>query len=358
MSVGASDSIDFSILDVSHADVEASRASAPEWLRKRTRMRRAESFVSLFFVGTITLVVALFFIGTVTVPLWGHFISTYPIGLGPWIFLVGLLGGALALLAPWSMQRLTLAARRAFPWRRWAALDRFARYSGGTFDLDTRIGWPSWSLLVRIEELLSLPIGGGAWIGQAELPAENVATGLGERTFLSVRLETAVPHFVLRAPKRRRSLRWVNELPFEEAQRISLEGDFDRHFQVYAPKGYDADIRYVFTPDFMAFCIDHLGGWDIELIDLELRCLAPSRLHLEQPAVLRSVIDLARALSTYSIRRTDRYVDARSIWSGTVAPAGQRLRMRLPSLLWIGAGVLLGGFTFIFMLILMIRPIG
>ena len=50
-------------------------------------------------------------------------------------------------------------------------------------------------------------------------------------------------------------------------QRLSLEGDFDRHFSLYCPVGYERDALYLFTPDIMARFIDHAAALDVEIVD-------------------------------------------------------------------------------------------
>src|SRR6478609_9747463 len=54
---------------------------------------------------------------------------------------------------------------------------------------------------------------------------------------------------------------------FQRAQRLSLEGDFDRHFTLYCPEGYEQDALYLFTPDIMARFIDHAAQLDVEIVD-------------------------------------------------------------------------------------------
>lgn len=64
----------------------------------------------------------------------------------------------------------------------------------------------------------------------------------------------------------------INKLPlsFSSQQKIDLESDFSKYFTLYAPKGYDADVRYIFTPDIMMSLIDESHHFDVELIDDKL----------------------------------------------------------------------------------------
>ena len=52
-----------------------------------------------------------------------------------------------------------------------------------------------------------------------------------------------------------------------EAQTLRLEGDFNKHFKVFAPPGYHIDALQILTPDVMADLVDHAAKYDIELID-------------------------------------------------------------------------------------------
>ena len=54
---------------------------------------------------------------------------------------------------------------------------------------------------------------------------------------------------------------------FDRDQRLSLEGDFDQHFSLYCPEGYEQDALYLFTPDIMARFIDHAAALDVEIVD-------------------------------------------------------------------------------------------
>lgn len=50
-------------------------------------------------------------------------------------------------------------------------------------------------------------------------------------------------------------------------QILSLEGDFDRSFRLYAPPEYGRDALYLITTDVMAALIDHAQQFNVELVD-------------------------------------------------------------------------------------------
>lgn len=50
---------------------------------------------------------------------------------------------------------------------------------------------------------------------------------------------------------------------YDQSQRISLEGDFDNYFQLYAPAGLEHDALSLMTPDTMYILIDNLKMSDV-----------------------------------------------------------------------------------------------
>jgi len=84
--------------------------------------------------------------------------------------------------------------------------------------------------------------------------------------YVAVKLDVPLPNIVLDALGNNAL---GSNLPasFARDQRLSLEGDFDRHFTLYCPEGYEADALYLFTPDIMARFIDHAAQLDVEIVD-------------------------------------------------------------------------------------------
>lgn len=85
--------------------------------------------------------------------------------------------------------------------------------------------------------------------------------------YVAIRLATPLPHIVLDATGNNGL--FGSNLPqaFDKDQRLSLEGDFDEHFALYCPQGYEQDALYLFTPDIMARFIDHAAQLDVEIVD-------------------------------------------------------------------------------------------
>ena len=84
--------------------------------------------------------------------------------------------------------------------------------------------------------------------------------------YVAVKLDVPLPNIVLDA---KGNNGFGSNLPasFQRAQRLSLEGDFDQHFTLYCPAGYERDALYLFTPDIMARFIDNAAELDVEIVD-------------------------------------------------------------------------------------------
>ena len=86
--------------------------------------------------------------------------------------------------------------------------------------------------------------------------------------YVAIRLDVPLPHIVLDATSNN-GLFGASNLPavFGKDQRLGLEGDFDQHFSLYCPTGYERDALYLFTPDIMARFIDNAAALDVEIVD-------------------------------------------------------------------------------------------
>lgn len=117
----------------------------------------------------------------------------------------------------------------------------------------------------------------------------KTGSGKSEQThkwaYVELRLDTPLPHIVLDAVGNN-GLLGASNLPatFGRDQRLSLEGDFDRHFALYCPKGYERDALYLFTPDVMARFIDNAAALDVEIVDDRLYLYARRELSTLDPA--------------------------------------------------------------------------
>lgn len=85
--------------------------------------------------------------------------------------------------------------------------------------------------------------------------------------YVAIHLDAPLPHIVLDALGN--NALGLSNLPaaFDRDQRLSLEGDFDRHYALYCPAGYERDALYLFTPDIMARFLDNAAQLDVEIVD-------------------------------------------------------------------------------------------
>lgn len=187
--------------------------------------------------------------------------------------------------------------------------------------------------------------------------------------YLAIDLPRHLPNMILDAGSNDGLLGSSLARPPRENQRLSLEGDFDRHFRLYVPKGYERDALYVFTPDLMALLIDETGDLDVEVRDDLLIVMKPGGFAWAEPATWERFDRIRAVVGAKFHDRTDLYVDERvpgaetpasrlaaaaagaagatgtpgSAPSNTVAPAGRRLRRKMDRATAIGIGFGIGG---------------
>jgi hypothetical protein len=179
----------------------------------------------------------------------------------------------------------------------------------------------------------------GGWTLTTTVKVSTPQRGL-ELGYLAITLPRRVPNMVLDARSNDRG-------PFSSLlrrpaanQHLSLEGDFDTHFRLYVPTGYERDALYVFTPNLMALLIDETGDLDVELRDDRLIVYKPGGFDLTDPAVWQRFAHIRATVGAMTWDRTDLYADERAAPqlhyddAGSVAAGGSRLRGRAPRMVW------------------------
>jgi len=173
------------------------------------------------------------------------------------------------------------------------------------------------------------------------------APSSGPTGYLAITLPRRMPHMILDA--RGNDPAFGSSLPRPPMvdQRLSLEGDFDSHFRLFVPRGYERDALVVFTPDLMALMIDEAGDFDVELRDDRLFVYARGGFRLQDPATWARFERMIAVVGAKALDRTERYADERvgDAAANVVAPAGERLRRRwwrtpLGRFALIGGGIL------------------
>ncbi|MFH8252875.1 hypothetical protein ACH3VR_21090 [Microbacterium sp. B2969] len=168
----------------------------------------------------------------------------------------------------------------------------------------------------------------------AEFANYRYTTGSGKnRTthtwgYVAVKLDVPLPNIVLDA-KGNNSLFGTN-LPatFDAHQRLSLEGDFDEHFALYCPEGYERDALYLFTPDIMARFVDHAAALDVEIVDDWLFLYAKRDVSTLDPATWAWLFSIVGALldklAQWGRWRDERLVAAPTAEATSLAASGSR----------------------------------
>ena len=133
--------------------------------------------------------------------------------------------------------------------------------------------------------------------------------------YLAVTLPAVLPHLILDATSNNGI---GSDLParIERVQRLSLEGDFDRWFHLYAPIKYRADALYFLTPDVMASLIDTASDFNIEIIDDTLVCFTSSTVNFATPGPwqsIQAILGAASRIATTARRYRDERVPGQGI---------------------------------------------
>jgi len=209
--------------------------------------------------------------------------------------------------------------------RRRVRLTRFAQANGFAYSFD---GGP-----VDTADPLAEVGAQQSWVERVQIGAAVIATvtnQLPKRSYqtsrLVIPLTRTVPHLTL-VPVAA-GIDWASRQVSAEAraQIISLEGDFDRHFTLYAPRDYTTDALYIFTPDVMAALIDHASGFSITLIDDQL-IVRPllGTFDLTDDALWRRLFAVLDSVAPEVAGQTLRYRDERSEVRSLIAQSGRRL---------------------------------
>jgi hypothetical protein len=188
--------------------------------------------------------------------------------------------------------------------------NRFRATSGRQFEIGTITGRVGGSQTRQ----------SGAWTVTTSYDSSEVRS----YGYLAMQLERAVPQLVLDAKKNGSSI----PMPIGGGQTLTLEGDFNKHFTLYCPRGYERDALYVFTPDLMALLIDETGDLDVEIVDDMLFVYATEPFDLGSAAVWERLGRIRGLVGAKALSQTDYYSDDRVAdrAANRVSDDGRRLR--------------------------------
>ena len=153
--------------------------------------------------------------------------------------------------------------------------------------------------------------------------------------YIMIKLGRKLPHMILDSNSNNFKIFGKNltNLPvaINNKQKLSLEGDFDKFFTLYAPKEYERDALYIFTPDLMALFIDISGQFDAEIVDDMLFVYSSEPFDMLNVGVMKSLFSIVENVGAKTFSRADKYSDERvgCRTKNIVAVDGQRLKKHL-----------------------------
>ena len=161
--------------------------------------------------------------------------------------------------------------------------------------------------------------------------------------FMRITLDRKLPHMVLdTTADDTKFLGFLQSnlgMSFTKDQAMRLEGNFNDYFTLYAPKEYETDALYVFTPDLMARLIDNSHAFNAEIVDDNLYIYSTDYMHLDRAETYEKLFGIFNTVGSKALKQTRNYTDTRSEVRGEVATQGRRLNKR--SSLAIGSVILL-----------------
>lgn len=175
---------------------------------------------------------------------------------------------ALAALIPFFVRR-----QRAAQGAVWYRLDRFARANGMSFEPQRPQPPLPGMIFSQGSSRMASNLVRGDRPRFVEFANYRYTTGSGKNQqthtwgYVAVHLSTPLPHIVLDAVGNNGLFGSNLPVAFDRDQHLSLEGDFDRYFRLYCPRGYERDALYLFTPDIMARFVDNAAALDVEIVD-------------------------------------------------------------------------------------------
>lgn len=174
----------------------------------------------------------------------------------------------LVLLLPYSIAYGLLAS-----WLTWVFFghhgpERYARFRLHSFAERNGLDYEPFVALNdrdQVTDIVRFTRGRAIEIGnlQTVVPGTQSGATVFLYSYVAVGLTAVLPHIVLDA--RANQLQLAIGSGVDDDQRLSLEGDFGRHFTLYCPTGYERDALYLFAPDVMAAFIDGARTLDAEI---------------------------------------------------------------------------------------------
>jgi len=149
--------------------------------------------------------------------------------------------------------------------------------------------------------------------------------------FMCVKLPRNVPHIMLNSKGN-----FMNpDIGNYNVQKIALEGDFSKYFDLYIPPNYHVDVLQLFTPDVMATLLDFGKDFDFEFINDDLYIYQSGMLNLPwatktmygSEEKIKAFLMAVDKIAAQFDKQAKTYSDTRAgnVASGLVAHQGARL---------------------------------
>jgi hypothetical protein len=151
--------------------------------------------------------------------------------------------------------------------------------------------------------------------------------------YMCITLDRNIPHMVLDATYDDFKLLGLRHSrlagSFDQDQILKLEGNFNDYFTLYAPKQYETDALYVFTPDLMALLIDEASTFNAEIVDNNLYIYSHIPFVFDKPETFERLMNILETVGAKTLKQTGNYRDSRSETKGEIAAGGRRLKTRI-----------------------------
>jgi hypothetical protein len=326
------------------AFVVDSKATGKPWSRVTTGLPRPGSgdVIGQLLPVVIPLagVLALLYLGgsSLVKAIWQFtFEAPFPLNL----VIVGILALILVGVVAGAVRVVRVISSLIIPRRWWEAAYRLTRFAVANqlrYGHDEQVSYPGVIFGTGTERTAErrltttagrrVEIGNYRYTIPAEARENSQVYGWG---YVAITLDRRLPHLLLDAKANDRSVFGIktSNLPVGLAknQRLSLGGEFDDKFTLYAPTDYGRDAFYIFAPDLMALFIDRLGVFDVEIID-DTMFVYGSRFDLLDPGTYDWLQELVDTVIARTVRRTQRYRDDFALLESDPAPrsmAGEAL---------------------------------
>lgn len=145
--------------------------------------------------------------------------------------------------------------------------------------------------------------------------------------YIAIKLDRMLPNLIIDSKSNNNFFSSLQTI-FKSNQKLTLEGDFNKYFDVYAPQNYHQDALYVLTPDVMNTLVTNSPNLDIELVDDYLYIYSQPINLLNQTEITNN-LNVAEILYSQIYKQTYKYNDDNIANKKTniVATEGQKLQL-------------------------------